>query len=757
MTRLLTFLVCCGTLLVSPAFAQLPPGFTMSKQWTIERLAENHWKLVGAVEIEKDDMKFYADEVEIFSDTGALIAIGNVVYSSGGNRIAADRLEFNTNTRLGTFFRAAGTASLGDRVERSMFGTQEPDAYFYGDVLEKIGRDRYRITKGGFTTCLQPTPRWEMTTSTTILNLDDYAILKNTILRVKGVPVFYIPLLYYPMQEDDRATGFLIPMYGSSTFRGQSLSNAFFWAVNRSHDVTLLHDWFSATGQGMGGEYRYVLGRGSGDARMYWLTENATSVESADGGDPTEFPARKSFNLTGSATQALPANLNLRANVSYFSDVTTQQLYQTNIFDASQRSSTYGANVSGAWGKYSLNSTFNYSETFEGENDSAVHGSAPRIGFNYAPTRFGWFPGYVSLAADFTRQLRQTKSETGVVDRGLDRLDFTPSLRVPFTKWQFFTVTSSATWHNTLYSESLALASENPELETDTQVPEGLRRQYFDLQADLVGPTFVRIFDTPGSGYAERFKHVIEPSVTIQRTTGITNQERIVKLDGGDFTIGDATRIRYGLTNRILAKRRMPLGQPATAREFLSVDIFQSYYTDPSYVDFSFQSSLGGRAPSKFSPIAINTRASITEQLEGSVRLEYDNEVSAFTNIGANGTVGFRDNVYSTIGWSRVSSGQSVSSNFFNANTQLRNAGNRIGGSYSLNYDVANRSFIQQRLTVYYNAQCCGVAVEYQTYDLAQFASRFAVPQDRRFNISFTLAGIGTFSNFFNALGGAQR
>jgi len=755
MTRLITLVVCCGTFLASPVFAQLPAGFTMSRQWTIERLAENHWKLVGAVEIEKDDMKFYADEVEIFSDTGALIAIGNVVYTSGGNRIAADRLEFNTNTRLGTFFSAAGTASLGERVERSMFGTQEPDAYFYGEVLEKIGRDRYRITKGGFTTCLQPTPRWEMTSSTTILNLDDYAILKNMLLKVKGVPVFYLPVLYYPMQEDDRATGFLIPMYGSSTFRGQSLSNAFFWAVNRSHDVTLLHDWFSATGQGVGGEYRYVLGRGSGDARLYWLNENASSVTPTGGGDPTEFPARKSFNLTGSASQALPAKLNLRANISYFSDVTTQQLYQTNIFDASQRSSTYGTNVSGAWGKYSLNSTFNYSETFEGETDSAVHGSAPRVGFNVAPTRFG--PAYVSLGADFTRELRQTKSTAGVQDRGLDRLDFTPSIRVPFTKWQFFTVTSSATWHNTLYSQSLALAAENPDLEEDTQVPEGLRRQYFDLQADLVGPTFVRIFDTPDSGYAERFKHVIEPSVSIQRTTAITNQDRIVKLSGDDYTIGEATRIRYGLTNRILAKRRMPLGQPATAREFLSVDIFQSYYSDPSYVDFSFQSSLGGRAPSKFSPIAINTRASITEQLEGSVRLEYDNEVSALTNIGANGTVGFRDTVYSTIGWSRVSSGASVSSNFLNANTQLRNSGNRVGGSYSLNYDFAKHTFIQQRLTVYYNAQCCGVAVEYQTYDLAQFASRFAVPQDRRFNISFTLAGIGTFSNFFNALGGAQR
>ena len=35
--------------------------------------------------------------------------------------------------------------------------------------------------------------------------------------------------------------------------------------------------------------------------------------------------------------------------------------------------------------------------------------------------------------------------------------------------------------------------------------------------------------------------------------------------------------------------------------------------------------------------------------------------------------------------------------------------------------------------------------------------SGFAVPQDRRFNLSFTLAGIGTFSNFFGAFGGRRR
>ena len=72
-------------------------------------------------------------------------------------------------------------------------------------------------------------------------------------LKVKGVPLFYLPVMYYPTNKEDRATGFLMPTYGTSTLRGQSIHNAFFWAINRSQDATLLHDWFSKTGQGFGG------------------------------------------------------------------------------------------------------------------------------------------------------------------------------------------------------------------------------------------------------------------------------------------------------------------------------------------------------------------------------------------------------------------------------------------------------------------------------------------------------------------------
>ena len=44
---------------------------------------------------------------------------------------------------------------------------------------------------------------------------------------------------------------------------------------------------------------------------------------------------------------------------------------------------------------------------------------------------------------------------------------------------------------------------------------------------------------------------------------------------------------------------------------------------------------------------------------------------------------------------------------------------------------------LQQRITGFYNAQCCGVAFEYQTYNYGGVSS-FVVPSDHRFFLSFT-------------------
>ena len=117
-----------------------------------------------------------------------------------------------------------------------------------------------------------------------------------------------------------RATGFLMPTYGRSTYRGQSISNAFFWAINRSQDATFMHDWFMSRGQGGGAEYRYVASpQSQGDFRVYVLKEKARAYDTSTG--PVTDPASNNYRIEGNVAQSLPGGLRGRLRMDYFSDV----------------------------------------------------------------------------------------------------------------------------------------------------------------------------------------------------------------------------------------------------------------------------------------------------------------------------------------------------------------------------------------------------------------------------------------------------
>ena len=315
-------------------------------------------------------------------------------------------MEFDTKSRTGTFYNAHGMASLGDRVDKSMFGTQEADAHLPRHARSTSSDPKkYKIVDGAFSTCVQPTPRWEVVSGSATLNLDDYALLKNSVFRVKGVPVMYLPIFYYPIQEDDRATGFLLPTYGTSTLRGQSLSNAFFWAISRSQDATFVHDWFSKAGQQMGGEYRYILSGGSqGNARFSFLDEKTTD---ADDGRERQ-PGRRSYQITGGMTQTLGGGLRARANADYVSDIAPEQLYQQNIYRATRSTRSFGGNVTGSWSQIVLSGTLDRTDVFYPDGSYTTYGGLPRINFSRAERRIAKSPFYFGASAEYATMLRST-------------------------------------------------------------------------------------------------------------------------------------------------------------------------------------------------------------------------------------------------------------------------------------------------------------------------------------------------------------
>jgi LPS-assembly protein len=736
-------------LLAAPARAQ-QAGFDSSRQWKIEQIGKNHWKLTGAVEAQRDDMRFFADEVESWTDENRVVATGNVVFLQGQSRIAADRADFNTETKLGTFFNATGSAQMTSEPKRDHLGGQEADVYFYGDEIEKVGDEKYKIRKGGFTTCLQPTPRWEVTAGTVILNLDHYAFLTNALLRAKGIPVFYLPVMYYPINKEDRSTGFLMPNYGTSSYRGFTLNNAFFWAINRSHDVTFMHDFFAKRGQGMGAEYRYVLGPGSqGTAKFYRLAEHESTTSTG-----YTYPAGKSYEIRGSATYALGGGWSARGRVDYFTSLASRQLYQTNIYDASNRQRSYSGSLSGSLAGLSFNGSWDRSEYFTGTSSSTVYGSSPRISLTRGDRPlFGVV--YFSAAGEYAKLVRQYKSSTSLSDNTLQRLDFTPVIRVPFTKLRWLTVNSSITWRDTYWTRSLDATTSKP-------ADEGVNRRYFDLASRITGPVFNRVWNTPDNGFAEKWKHSVEPFVNLERITMIDDAvyNRIIKLDGMDYTIGGTTRVDYGLTNRLLVKRRStPGGPPTSARDILSIVVTQTYYTNAaaSQYDYNYSTSFSGRKPSNYSPVRIALTASPTDRINAGVRVEYDHEAGTVQSVSASGQAAIRDWLQVNGGYSmrKLKSGLDIISqtDSISGSTTLHTPGNRFGGGYTFNYDLTYSKLLNSRLLAYYNAQCCGFSFEYQSYNYPSVLN-VPIPRDNRFTFNITLAGLGSFSPFFGSMGG---
>jgi LPS-assembly protein len=738
---------------------------------------QKHYIRQGNVEIHDAQNKtdFYAELVEFFEDENRAVATGNIVLSQGTNRIAAERAEFNTKNWLGTFYNASGFTTVQPPKQPARPGAiapppltgQDTVVYFFGETVEKIGPKKYRITKGGFTTCVQPTPRWDMSASTVILNLEHYTLLKNAVMTVKGVPMLYLPVLYYPTKKEDRATGFLIPTYGSSTLRGQSIHDAFFWAIDRSQDATIQHDFYSKIGQGVGGEYRYNWGGGSdGNFRGFFLNQHEATY-TLDSGVGT-LPADRYFDLVGSANQILPGNIRARGRISYPSNIATSQTFNTNIYDLSRNQRTYGGNVIGAWGSYSLNGTFDHTEYFYDPNNSITSGGWPRLAFTRNERPIGNSPLYFSVGTEYARLLRDSRSfdaNTQVTtenNQSLSRFDLAPQIRYPFKKWQWFTVNTTATVRETYYSRSLKPTGD-PAIQPSEIVDSPLNRKFVSVQAQILGPLFNRVWDTPTNGYAEKFKHSVEPFLNIQKTSSVDNVNQIVQMDGIDQYTG-GTQYTYGINNRFYAKRKLTPGAPAQAREIVSVELSQTYYTNQlaSIFDRQYQTTaLGDTRPNHFSPYALNVRAVPTNELTATVRAEFDSRYHSLRTISAQGTYSVATQIQLMVGWSKRGlipelagfndprfQDQSV-----NGSATVRTRDNRYGSTYTFNYDVLRSTLLQQRITGFYNAQCCGLAFEYQTYN-----SAFSFyPADHRFFISFTLAGLGNFSPFNGALSGVPR
>ncbi len=269
----------------------------------------------------------------------------------------------------------------------------------------------------------------------------------------------------------------------------------------------------------------------------------------------------------------------------------------------------------------------------------------------------------------------------------------------------------------------------------------------------LRGPIFSRVFNTPGFGYSDRFKHTIGPELTWTYRTRVEDYSAIPKFDGRDYFLG-TNQIAYALVQKFYSKRPGPGGKKVPY-EFLSWSIRQTYYVqiadgqsnfDPNYSSSSFGP---GARPEHLSPLLSRVRFRPTRNFSLNYQIEYDVNFDQVRRTSTNARWNAaRFNV--TGGWSRsVRLSEDPEERIVGSESLRGSAGfellpKRLYLDGSASYDMKNDILWQLSGRLRYQVQCCGFVVEYNRFN-------WNGREEKQWRFNLELANIGSTGSFLGA------
>jgi lipopolysaccharide assembly outer membrane protein LptD (OstA) len=262
----------------------------------------------GDVEIHYKNIKLFADQVEINTETKDAFAKGNVVIQLPDEVVSAESVFYNLDSHQG-------------RIERAN-GMIQPNIFYQAESIEQKAQNIYGLKKVRLTSCTQPTPRWNFSCARANLKKNDYVEMWSSVFTIKKIPIFYMPYFRYPLDRE-RSTGFLMPQLGYSGAKGFFYGQSFYWAMARNMDASLSFDYYSATGFGGGLEYRYLFGDGTGgEARVYYFVFKPGAVG---------YTSSNAYLFRFRHNQPLPANFRLVANIDYQTSIDFMRDFDNNF------------------------------------------------------------------------------------------------------------------------------------------------------------------------------------------------------------------------------------------------------------------------------------------------------------------------------------------------------------------------------------------------------------------------------------------
>ncbi len=260
----------------------------------------------GDVTIRQSGRTLRSDWVAFNRITGVGVASGGVELIEGSDVVRADFVHFELDTIQGVVY--GGT--LESESTRFRASAKE---------ISKTGAETYSFRDGSFTTCRCPEPEdtdpWVLNAGEADLEVEGYAIARNTSFDLFGVPVAWIPWMVFPVKTE-RQTGLLFPELSLSSFSGFEIGQPFFWAPRDEVGVVLTPRWSAERGFGGAALFESAFGERS-ELEMLGAYYRDEEIDADTRADPF---GRNRWSASGGHDLFGPAGFRVSTDFAFASD-----------------------------------------------------------------------------------------------------------------------------------------------------------------------------------------------------------------------------------------------------------------------------------------------------------------------------------------------------------------------------------------------------------------------------------------------------
>ncbi len=201
--------------------------------------------LEGDVKARQGAQSLEAEKVVIDRNTGQAKVEGDVVLRDRDVRVAADKGEINNQRNTAELNEVNVVAYPGQlRAQASRF--------------KKHRDNSIHLSHGSITTCPPGQEDWSIQADAIDIRDDNiWGVLKNPVVKFKGVPVFWLPFMTFPA-SDERLSGFLFPAVGFSDNGGLDVALPYYFNLAPNYDLLLSPRHINNRGTGLEGQFRHL-------------------------------------------------------------------------------------------------------------------------------------------------------------------------------------------------------------------------------------------------------------------------------------------------------------------------------------------------------------------------------------------------------------------------------------------------------------------------------------------------------------------